>query len=57
MKQKAFFITFKGLSMKQITQIFLEDESPPLMLLATKLSGLVFGSETLDIRKGVKRLQ
>ena len=30
MKQKAFFITFKGLPMKQITQLFLEGESPTL---------------------------
>ena len=30
MKQKAFFIIFKGLSIKQITQIFLEGESPTL---------------------------
>ena len=30
MKFKAFFITFKGLSMKQIAQIFLECESPTL---------------------------
>ena len=27
MKSKAFFIIFKGLSMKQITEIFLEGES------------------------------
>ena len=30
MKQKAFFITFKGLSIKQIEQNFLEGESPTL---------------------------
>ena len=30
MKQKAFFIIFKGLSMKQITQIFLEGKSRTL---------------------------
>ena len=30
MKQKAFFTIFKGLSMKQITQFFLEGESPTL---------------------------
>ena len=30
MKQKAFFFLFKGLSMKQITQIFLEGENPTL---------------------------
>ena len=30
MKQKAFFIIFKELSMKQITQFFLEGESPIL---------------------------
>ena len=30
MKQKAFFIIFKGLSVKQITQFFLEGESPTL---------------------------
>ena len=31
MKQKVFFITFKGLSLKQIKQIFMEGESPTLM--------------------------
>ena len=30
MKYKAFFIIFKGLSMKQKTQIFLKGESPTL---------------------------
>ena len=30
MKEKAFFIFFKGLSIKQITQIFLEGGSPTL---------------------------
>ena len=30
MKQKVFFIIFKGLSTKQITQAFLERESPTL---------------------------
>ena len=30
MKQKVFFIIFKGLSTKQITQVFLERESPTL---------------------------
>ena len=29
-KKKAFFIIFKGLSMKEITYIFLEGESPTL---------------------------
>ena len=33
MKQKAFFIIFKGLSMKQITQFFLEGGSPTLKLM------------------------
>ena len=33
MKQKAFFMIFKGLSMKQITQFFLEEESPTLRTL------------------------
>ena len=32
MKQKAFVIIFKGLTMKQIKQIFLEGESPTLIL-------------------------
>ena len=32
-KQKAFFIIFKGLSVKQITQFFLEGESPTLILI------------------------
>ena len=31
MKQKAFFIIFKGLLLKQIKQIFLEGESPTLI--------------------------
>ena len=31
MKWKAFFIIFKGLSIKQITQIFLEGESLTLI--------------------------
>ena len=31
MKQKAFFIIFKGLSMKQIAQFVLEGESPTLI--------------------------
>ena len=31
MKQKAFFINFKGLSVKQIAQIFSEGESPTLI--------------------------
>ena len=30
MKSKAFFIIFKGFSMKQITEIFLEGEGPTL---------------------------
>ena len=30
MKQKTFFIIFKGLSLKYIKGIFLEDESPTL---------------------------
>ena len=30
MKQKAFFIIFEGLSLKQIKQTFLEGESPTL---------------------------
>ena len=32
MKEKAFFIIFKGLSLKQITQIFLEGDGPDLNL-------------------------
>ena len=32
MKKKAFFIIFKGLSIKQITQFFLEGESPTLTI-------------------------
>ena len=31
MKQKVFFIIFNGLSMKQVTQMFLESESPTLI--------------------------
>ena len=30
MKLKALFITFRGLSIKQITQIFMEGENPTL---------------------------
>ena len=30
MKQKAFFIIFKGLSMKQIKETFFEGDSPTL---------------------------
>ena len=30
MEQKVFFIIFKGLSVKQTTQIFLDGESPTL---------------------------
>ena len=36
MKQKAFFIIFKGLSIKQITQIFLKGESPTLKTTTQK---------------------
>ena len=36
MKQKAFFMIFKGLSIKQITRIFLEGESPALMRTTAK---------------------
>ena len=32
MKQKAFFIIFEGLSLKQIKSIFLKGESPTLIL-------------------------
>ena len=32
MKQKSFFIIFKGFSLKQIKGIFLEGESPTLNL-------------------------
>ena len=38
MKQKAFFINFKGLSVKQITQIFSEGESPTLIQKVQKFS-------------------
>ena len=37
MKQKAFFIIFKGLLLKQIKQIFLEGESPILSVIAVKI--------------------
>ena len=40
MKQKAFFINFKGFSMKQITQIFVEGESPTLTNLQLKATSL-----------------
>ena len=39
MEQKTFFIIFKGFSMKQITQIFLEGKSPTLTLSYQKLYG------------------
>ena len=42
MKWKAFFIIFKGRSVKQIKEILLEGESPTLMWLKTyanKISG------------------
>ena len=39
-KQKALFITFKGLSTKQITQFFLEGESPTLKCLSFELNGI-----------------
>ena len=32
MKQKTFFVNFKGLSLTQIKLTFLEDESPTLSL-------------------------
>ena len=35
--ENAFFIIFKGLSMKQITQLFLEVESPTLNTLLMML--------------------
>ena len=38
MKQKALFIIFTGLSMKQITQIVLEGESPTLSANTTEWS-------------------
>ena len=37
MKQKAFFIIFKGLSMEQTMQIFWEGESSTLTLLMVML--------------------
>ena len=36
MKQKAFFITFEGLSLKQIRIFFLEGESSTLTILPGK---------------------
>ena len=38
MKQKAFFIIVKGLSMKQIKQFSLESEGPTLNFLSEKLT-------------------
>ena len=38
MKQKAFFMIFKGLSMKQITQFFLQEESPTLSIFFCRYS-------------------
>ena len=35
--EKAFFINFKGLSLKQIKQIFLEGESPTLKMFVIDL--------------------
>ena len=40
MKQKSFFIIFKGLSMNQVTQIILEGESPALTKSILQLSGI-----------------
>ena len=40
--KKHFFILFKGLSMKKITQIFLEGESPALKSLRTTPSNSFF---------------
>ena len=39
MKQKAFFIIFKGFSLKQIKTIFLEGESPTLTYVDTLIKG------------------
>ena len=36
LKEKAFLITFEGLSLKQIKTSFLEGESPTLNLMVTK---------------------
>ena len=37
-KKRAFFVTFIGLTVKQITQFFLEVESPTLILICDVLS-------------------
>ena len=37
MKQKGFFITFKGLSLKQIKQTFWEGEGPTLRLKSREI--------------------
>ena len=49
MKLKAFFFIFKGLSMKQITQIFLEGESPTLSQLSTSYVHINRGISSLCI--------
>ena len=41
MKQKAFFIIFKGLSINQIIQIFLEGESPTLKFFNMKFDVII----------------
>ena len=47
MKQKAFFKIFKGLSMKQITQFFLEEESPTLSIFFCRYSLNLFKMKLL----------
>ena len=50
--EKAFFIIFKGLSMKQITQLFLEGKSPTLDCFNWEIIGFYqssFGNE-VDFR-------
>ena len=58
MKQKAFFIIFKGLSFKQIKNFFLEGDSPTLnMPLDSQpaIAGSKLATETLE--KGVTYVQ
>ena len=51
MKQKAFFIIFKGFSIKQIKQVFLEGESPTLKKTCFSNCLLPSSSHTYQNRK------
>ena len=48
LRQKAFFIIFKGISIKQIKQMFLEGETPTLGRINLAKSFLKFLFDTFD---------